>query len=401
VSPDVRDRLTAARQLARTRPPRPSDPAALAAVPVTADRAQRLGTALRLPGAPVLETARTFQVASLAAVRRVVAITNIPDDPPGPALGLAGVVPDLLGRLDAAATVTARLQQRILRRAALEPRPTRDALDDIESAPVLTEPVWELVRDHAPGLLLPGLDDIPQDTATLAEPNAAFTEATLVGLNHEFARELLWREYPTDQRGTSFRRFWGSVGADDIPPMTTWTGGDLGTQSAVGPGTWLVLVLRSRLLFRYPSTVIYAAPDKNGRPDLSEQAPLVPAFRGRIDPDIAFLGFALSLTEARGDPGWWFVFEEQPTAPRFGLDVATAFDAAAGPVNEWNDLSWGHLVADAAGLAALTNLRTDLDPPSPPTGPRWGESAAAMAAILAQQPVRVALRAVDLLPEPA
>ena len=30
----------------------------------------------------------------------------------------------------------------------------------------------------------------------------------MVGLNHEFARKLLWREYPTDQRGSYFRQFW-------------------------------------------------------------------------------------------------------------------------------------------------------------------------------------------------
>ena len=30
----------------------------------------------------------------------------------------------------------------------------------------------------------------------------------MVGLNHEFARELLWREFPTDQRGSYFRQFW-------------------------------------------------------------------------------------------------------------------------------------------------------------------------------------------------
>ena len=38
--------------------------------------------------------------------------------------------------------------------------------------------------------------------------NAAFVEALLVGLNQEFNRELLWREYPTDQAGTPFARFW-------------------------------------------------------------------------------------------------------------------------------------------------------------------------------------------------
>ena len=40
----------------------------------------------------------------------------------------------------------------------------------------------------------------------------------MVGLNHEMMRELLWREYPTDQRGTAFHRFWGRSGPqpDDI-----------------------------------------------------------------------------------------------------------------------------------------------------------------------------------------
>ena len=38
--------------------------------------------------------------------------------------------------------------------------------------------------------------------------NPPFIEAYMVGLNHEFARELLWREYPTDQRGPPFRQFW-------------------------------------------------------------------------------------------------------------------------------------------------------------------------------------------------
>ena len=64
----------------------------------------------------------------------------------------------------------------------------------------------------------------------------------MTGLNHEFGRELLWREYPTDQRGSYFRQFWDVKGiitddsdltpekraelADtykDIVPMDTWT----------------------------------------------------------------------------------------------------------------------------------------------------------------------------------
>ena len=57
----------------------------------------------------------------------------------------------------------------------------------------------------------------------------------MVGLNHEMSRELLFREYPTDQRGTYFRQFWdvrGRVPApapgstDDIDPIDGWPGGD-------------------------------------------------------------------------------------------------------------------------------------------------------------------------------
>ena len=38
-----------------------------------------------------------------------------------------------------------------------------------------------------------------------------FVEAYMVGLNVEMARELLWRGFPTDQRGTYFDAFWGTA----------------------------------------------------------------------------------------------------------------------------------------------------------------------------------------------
>ena len=34
-------------------------------------------------------------------------------------------------------------------------------------------------------------------------------------MNHELARELLWREYPTDQRGTYSRQFWAHRNTGD------------------------------------------------------------------------------------------------------------------------------------------------------------------------------------------
>ena len=58
----------------------------------------------------------------------------------------------------------------------------------------------------------------------------------MVGLNSELGRELLWRGYPTDQRGTSFRQFWDATAAGagdhtDIPPVHEWDGRELGANT--------------------------------------------------------------------------------------------------------------------------------------------------------------------------
>ena len=50
-----------------------------------------------------------------------------------------------------------------------------------------------------------------------------------------------------------------------------------------------------------------------------------PIFRGTLPTDITFLGFNLSLDDARGGTpaspeGFFFVFQEQPSEPRFGLE---------------------------------------------------------------------------------
>src|SRR5260370_9729041 len=102
----------------------------------------------------------------------------------------------------------------------------------------------------------------------------------MTGLNHEFGRELLWREYPTDQRGSYFWQFGDVKGiitddsdltpekraelADtykDIVPMDTWTStSKLGTHRspAPPPGRQLVLLARGELLKKYPTTTVYA-----------------------------------------------------------------------------------------------------------------------------------------------
>ena len=77
--------------------------------------------------------------------------------------------------------------------------------------------MYEPLRDLSDELFLPNLNLIEQNSITLLETNQKFIEAYMVGLNHEFARELLWREYPTDQRGSYFRQFWDVRGYRSTP----------------------------------------------------------------------------------------------------------------------------------------------------------------------------------------
>jgi hypothetical protein len=49
-------------------------------------------------------------------------------------------------------------------------------------------------------------------------------------------------------------------------------------------------------------------------------------FSARLQPDISLVGFGLTPQQLAGDE-WWFVLEQQLTAPRFGFDIG---DAPAG-----------------------------------------------------------------------
>jgi hypothetical protein len=74
--------------------------------------------------------------------------------------------------------------------------------------PELNIPMYKPLIDISADLFLPNINFVSQNSISLLETNQPFIEAYMVGLNHEFARELLWREYPTDQRGSCFRQFW-------------------------------------------------------------------------------------------------------------------------------------------------------------------------------------------------
>ena len=167
----------------------------------------------------------------------------------------------------------------------------------------------------------------------------------MVGLNHEFARKLLWRDYPTDQRGSYFRQFW-SVG-DTIdseglsedplegealrhpgdPPLGAGLRRSASTTTACRPvslpAPQAVLVIRGELLKKYPNdgdlspstrkigdgTVDCASRDwlaraGRGAEPAAHRRSRTPLYRGaRPIDDIFFFGFDLTIDQAKGSTG--------------------------------------------------------------------------------------------------
>jgi hypothetical protein len=299
--------------------------------------------------------------------------------------------------------------------AVREQVPEAESTDLVRFAPEFSHPMYEPLRDYFEDSLLPGLEQVPPNTITLMETNPRFIEAYMAGLNHEMSRELLWRGFPTDQRGTYFRQFWdirGRVpiptdeereGLKDISLITDWPdsaqlGENAGRGSSEGQ---IVLLLRGDLLRRYSRAIIYAAEaiwsaDGTRRELGSEER--YPLFRATRQPDVTMLGFPLTEQQVRGadnrndgHPGWFFVLQQQPTEPRFGLDVPTTY---GGVPEHWSDLSWGHLAADENALKQTVYVLINglLQGQTLDNVP-WGKNSAHMAFITRQRPFRVAIHA--------
>jgi hypothetical protein len=313
-------------------------------------------------------------------------------------MNLADTKAQLLQSVNPEKTISARVQASLILAGETESR--ADPLEPILDAPDFPQPMYEAIRDLSQDFLFPGLEHVPANTVTLLETNPKFVESFLVGLNAEMSRELLWRNYPTDQRGTYFRQFWDtSAGSDqpDVDMINQWRDRKLGENA--GAGEQLVLLIRGELLRRYPNSVIYAVAAKReqGRLELSDPAvESHPLFRGTLKPDVTFLGFALTDKEAIADPGWFFVIQEQPTEPRFGMDVAN-FAKPLPELETWNDLSWRHLANTEAELKALSHASTKTVLPEVADKAKWGKNSAHQAYITLQRPVRIAIHAKEMI----
>lgn len=320
-------------------------------------------------------------------------------------LALSALREQLLAALNPAVTIV----HRVLGQVSAPHWQPEDRLEPVMAAPAFPAPMYRPLAELSQEWLLPGLEQVPPNTLALLETNPAFVEAYMVGLNHELGRELLWRGYPTDQRGTSFHTFWetrgrpsaeGSPTQQDIPQIVEWEqqlGGHLG-----GGGEKPVLLLRGDLLRRYPRAVIVLVAGETGpegrRPRVDPEARHFPVFRGSLEPDITFLGFDVDLAAIHGDPGYYLVVEQPPTEPRFGLDG----EQPDIRTHTWRDLSWpaaGIKPGELLGLSGAAKSFPQGDPGFVDDANLWGKDSAAMATITLQMPFRIAIHASDLLPQ--
>ena len=352
------------------------------------------------PGSSDNAEAAAFRAAATAHQNYLAQAGLSPSFAPIAPINMGTTKGPLLQSIDPQKTIKVRVQ------ASLDiSGPTEIAGDPLEpllDAPEFPQPMYAALRDLSQDFLLPGLEKVPANTVTLLETNSKFVESFLVGLNVEMNREFLWRNYPTDQRGTFFRQFWDTSagsGQRDIKRIIDW-----GDQSQLGhnanAGDDLVLLIRGELLRRYPNSVIYAVPaikNSAGKFDLSPKGTdeKYPLFRGSLNPDVTFLGFDLKKEDAIADPGWFFVIQEQPTEPRFGMDVAD-FVKPLPALTSWNNLSWRHLAATPDKLKALSHasVKTQLGRIEPA---EWGRNSAHQAFITLQRPVRIGIHAKDML----
>lgn len=308
----------------------------------------------------------------------------------------------------------------------------------IMAAPKIRQPMYEELTKLSPDWIMPGLGNIEMNSINLLNVNQKYLEAYMLGLNYEMGRELMWRGYPTDQRGTYFSFFWGYSESmsnliieneeeqiynlnnyrdiEDIhkwrvnPDVITSSLTALGTNSArTGGSPFLVMTIRAELLRKYPGTIIYlqqaefVAANQPRRAKAGSE--IYPLFSGKIEPDIVLLGFPVDAETIKGtgyntgDEGYFVVFQERSTEIRFGADETDV--PAPSNIDKWDDVSWGNLKNNPVddGFIDLAKIITINQPVNNPDTVTWNWNGATIAYALHQAPVKLNVHAQDLVPD--
>lgn len=351
--------------------------------------------------------------AALSEITLANGLTSLPLTPDRPILNLTQTT--LLQAVDPGKTMAQYVKGRI---AKMPTWLAQDWFNDfriepIMAAPHFTRPMYEALDSYDRDWLVPGLGSIVEtDFVTLLKTNPVFTESFLIGLSDEMGRELLWRGYPTDQRGTYFRRFWNHDSDELASEIHTFSSNPqpqrLGTHlNDKNDEGYLVFVVRGALVRRYPHAIVAAVLAEsagNERPAFTTKT-AEHLFHIHLAPDYLLVGFKLTAAQMNSEP-WWFIIAEHPTAPRFGLAFAGSGNVRANTRTIVHDaVDWNDLTPEATAQLEFGRFLTPRGRTVPITNPSgkqpnnitWPGDAGIIATTLLRNPVRAAFRGRDLI----
>ncbi len=270
------------------------------------------------------------EIASLIAGPGALALAGTPVRAP-----LAAGRIEIMARLDPGRTVVDAMRSRLSLGLVAFDVFAESLIRPIMAAPRFDRPMYQALDAYDREWLVPGLGNLAEaEMVTLLSTNDQFTEAFLVGLSDEMGRELLWRQYPTDSRGTYFHRFWDPSKDELLSPIHRFGPSRLGSHVSVGPPGQTgraVVVIRGEVVRRYPDMTVMALKQPRGPqgdlrttpkgnpvlPDAPTPSTAAPSlFHAMLPPDIMLVGLDITVDELKaGD--WWIVLAEHPQATRF------------------------------------------------------------------------------------
>lgn len=326
-------------------------------------------------------------------------------------------------RIEPKFTIPALLGKMMTMPAAFGGLDTPEKIKPALAYPDFEDPMYLKLIELSTEFLMPNLHLIPNNTIALLESNQTFIEAFMVGLNMEMCREMRWREFPTDERGSCFRTFWDRKGLlteaekkahtaqfKDITPIHTWKtpAGQPDTENGLGKhhnstvtSNPLVLALRGDLFKCFPNASVYAIEaKKNNAGELVVDTVggiKFPAFKAEVGADVKLLGFDLRKDDAIAtEAGWFFIIQETPGETRFGMDINAP--KAEKTTLDWDDISW--TMFNNSDTFIKKGIKPNLSQGVkwlPSLKESWANSSADMASILYQKPVMIAIHASEIL----
>ena len=206
----------------------------------------------------------------------------------------------------------------------------------VMAAPLFPDPTSFYLRELSEKYILPSVEELKPNSISCFQSNPAFEEAFLAGMNTEMGRELLWREYPTDERGSCFRKFWDqnelpsdfAKGYFDVKYLHQWKG-RLGENHESGKGKMVVFVIKSELMVMYPNTSLCLAVSKTdqGMGEYLESV-LDPVMTGWLSNDTFMAGF--DVAKLPKTDGIFLAFVETDKSQRFFRDLSSKKVSSSG-----------------------------------------------------------------------